>query len=98
MRLLHKFSHFIRSSRAIFSPPGIRVISSLVMLRSTMQSLVRLEDLPREEAPEDMLTRLVVIAWDYKAALEALTRLSDLELDRVHYRPKDLNKKIKKIL
>ena len=30
--------------------------------------------------------------------LDALTRLSDLELDRVHYRPKDLNKKIKKIL
>lgn len=31
-------------------------------------------------------------------ALEALTKLSDLELDRVHYRPKDLNKKIKKLL
>ena len=31
-------------------------------------------------------------------ALNALTRLSSLELDRVHYRPKDLNKKIKKIL
>lgn len=30
--------------------------------------------------------------------LDALTRLSDLELDRAHYRPKDLNKKIKKIL
>lgn len=30
--------------------------------------------------------------------LDALTKLSDLELDRVHYRPKDLNKKIKKIL
>ena len=30
--------------------------------------------------------------------LDALTRLSNLELDRVHYRPKDLNKKIKKIL
>lgn len=30
--------------------------------------------------------------------LDALTRLSDLELDRLHYRPKDLNKKIKKIL
>ena len=30
--------------------------------------------------------------------LDALTRLSSLELDRVHYRPKDLNKKIKKIL
>ena len=31
-------------------------------------------------------------------ALDALIRLSDLELDRVHYRPKDLNKKIRKIL
>lgn len=30
--------------------------------------------------------------------LDALTRLSELELDRVHYRPKDLNRKIKKIL
>ena len=30
--------------------------------------------------------------------LDALTRLSSLDLDRVHYRPKDLNKKIKKIL
>ena len=30
--------------------------------------------------------------------LDALTRLSPLELDRVHYRPKDLNKTIKKIL
>lgn len=31
-------------------------------------------------------------------ALDALTKLSELELDRMHYRPKDLNKKIKKIL
>ena len=31
-------------------------------------------------------------------ALDALIKLSDLELDRVHYRPKDLNRKIKKIL
>jgi hypothetical protein len=31
-------------------------------------------------------------------ALDALTKLSILELDRVHYRPKDLNGKIKKIL
>lgn len=31
-------------------------------------------------------------------ALDALIRLSDLGLDRVHYRPKDLNIKIKKIL
>ncbi len=30
--------------------------------------------------------------------LNALTMLSGLELDRVHYRPKDLNRKIKKIL
>lgn len=30
--------------------------------------------------------------------LDALTRLSSLELDRAHYRPKELNKKIKKIL
>lgn len=30
--------------------------------------------------------------------LDALTKLSELELDRVHYRPKDLNRKIKKIL
>ncbi len=30
--------------------------------------------------------------------LDALTKLSELELDRMHYRPKDLNKKIKKIL
>ena len=30
--------------------------------------------------------------------LDALTKLSKLELDRVHYRPKDLNGKIKKIL
>ncbi len=30
--------------------------------------------------------------------LDALTRLSNLDLDRAHYRPKDLNKKIKKIL
>ena len=30
--------------------------------------------------------------------LDALTRLSTLEIDRAHYRPKDLNKKIKKIL
>ena len=30
--------------------------------------------------------------------LDALTRLSGLGLDRVHYRPKELNKKIKKIL
>ncbi len=30
--------------------------------------------------------------------LDALTRLSALELDRAHYRPKDLNKIIKKIL
>ena len=30
--------------------------------------------------------------------LDALTKLSGLELDRVHYRPKDLNRKIKKIL
>ena len=30
--------------------------------------------------------------------LDALTRLSSLELDHAHYRPKDLNKKIKKIL
>ena len=30
--------------------------------------------------------------------LNALTKLSGLELDRVHYRPKDLNRKIKKIL
>ena len=30
--------------------------------------------------------------------LDALIKLSDLELDRAHYRPKDLNKKIKKIL
>ena len=31
-------------------------------------------------------------------ALEALNRMTLLELDRLHYRPKDLNKKIKKIL
>lgn len=31
-------------------------------------------------------------------ALDALTKLSSLELDRAHYRPKDLNKKIRKIL
>lgn len=31
-------------------------------------------------------------------ALDALTMLSDLELNRLHYRPKDLNKKIRKIL
>ncbi len=31
-------------------------------------------------------------------ALDALTRLNDLNLDRVHYRPKDLNGKIKKML
>ncbi|MGN0739829.1 MAG: IS1634 family transposase [Treponema sp.] len=31
-------------------------------------------------------------------ALDALTQLSELELDRMHYRPKDLNRKIKKIL
>lgn len=30
--------------------------------------------------------------------LDALTQLSSLELDRAHYRPKDLNRKIKKIL
>lgn len=30
--------------------------------------------------------------------LDALTKLSGLDLDRMHYRPKDLNKKIKKIL
>lgn len=30
-------------------------------------------------------------------ALDALTKLSTLDLDRVHYRPKDLNRKIKKI-
>ena len=30
--------------------------------------------------------------------LDALTRLSGLELDRAHYRPKDLNRKIKNIL
>jgi len=30
--------------------------------------------------------------------LDALTKLSGLELDRMHYRPKDLNRKIKKIL
>lgn len=30
--------------------------------------------------------------------LDALTKLSELELDHMHYRPKDLNKKIKKIL
>ena len=30
--------------------------------------------------------------------LDALTKLSSLDLDRVHYRPKDLNRKIKKIL
>ncbi len=30
--------------------------------------------------------------------LDSLTKLSGLELDRMHYRPKDLNKKIKKIL
>lgn len=30
--------------------------------------------------------------------LDALTKLSELELDRMHYRPKDLNRKIKKIL
>ena len=30
--------------------------------------------------------------------LEALTRMTSLELDRLHYRPKDLNGKIKKIL
>lgn len=30
--------------------------------------------------------------------LNTLTILSGLELDRVHYRPKDLNRKIKKIL
>ena len=30
--------------------------------------------------------------------LDALTKLSKLELDHMHYRPKDLNKKIKKIL
>lgn len=31
-------------------------------------------------------------------ALEALNRMTLLELDRLHYRPKDLNKKIKKFL
>ena len=31
-------------------------------------------------------------------ALDALIKLSDLGLDRVHYRPKDLNRKIKNIL
>lgn len=31
-------------------------------------------------------------------ALDALTRLSDMELDHAHYRPKDLNRYIKKIL
>ncbi len=30
--------------------------------------------------------------------LDALTKLSSLDLDRAHYRPKDLNRKIKKIL
>jgi len=30
--------------------------------------------------------------------LDALTKLSELELDRVHYRPKDLNRKIRKML
>lgn len=31
-------------------------------------------------------------------ALDALTKLTDLGLDRMHYKPKELNKKIKKIL
>ena len=31
-------------------------------------------------------------------ALDALTRLTALDLDRMHYKPKELNKKIRKIL
>lgn len=31
-------------------------------------------------------------------ALDALTQLTNLNLDRLHYKPKELNEKIKKIL
>jgi len=36
--------------------------------------------------------------YDGSKTLEALTRMTSLELDRLHYRPKDLNKTIKKFL
>ena len=31
-------------------------------------------------------------------ALDALTKLTGMDLDRMHYKPKELNQKIKKIL
>lgn len=71
---------------------------------------VRLDDQKTHVTPNDLITTLknmnVTNVHDieymalYKGskALDALTQLTMLPLDRCHYRPKDLNKLIKKFL
>ena len=71
---------------------------------------VRLEDQGTHVTPENLITTLknlnvtnvydveYMALYDGSKALNALVQLTSLDLDRAHYRPKELDRKIKKIL
>ena len=70
----------------------------------------RLDDQKTHVTTEDLISTLknmnvtnihdveYMALYNGSKALEALNRMTSLELDKLHYRPKDLNGKIKKIL
>ena len=70
---------------------------------------VRLDDQKTHVTPNDLITTLknmnvtnvhdieYMALYNGSKELDALTQLTMLPLDRCHYRPKDLNKLIKKI-
>ncbi len=70
----------------------------------------KLDDQGTHVTPENLITTLrnmnvtnihdveYMALYNGSKALDALTKLTDLNLDRLHYRPKELNGKIKKIL
>ncbi len=70
----------------------------------------KLDDQGTHVTPENLITTLknmnvtnihdveYMALYNGSKTLDALTKLTDLNLDRLHYKPKELNKKIKKIL
>lgn len=70
----------------------------------------KLDDLGKHVTPDNLIQTLqnmnvmnihdleYMALYNGSKALDALTELSDLQLDRLHYKPKELNKKIRKIL
>ena len=70
----------------------------------------RLDDQGTHVTPENLITTLrnmnvtnihdieYMALYTGSKALDALTKLTNMNLDRLHYRPKDLNRMIKKIL